>query len=215
MCNQCSNIYHQAGYKIVEIPLPGASLGSTSFAIKEECHTVTQEPVGPSNFFEKEDKPQVPRPTVTVKTKDLIFISTQTIPQPTTCSTEKQTESWDKHQIMDKWKKEYVILQDKILQEHKLFWKNHIYSNWEALEQVLQHSRTQKKENKELKSKLLLMFDLVQKLLAARKPSSNYSLFLAERLAFFQIKEIKDGRPHEVFRPEQFVKTFAEASTSD
>jgi len=59
------------------------------------------------------------------------------------------------------------------------------------------------------------MFDLVQKLLAAMKPSSNYSLFLAECLAFFQIKEIEDGRPHEVFSPEQFVKTFAEASTSD
>ena len=59
------------------------------------------------------------------------------------------------------------------------------------------------------------MFDLVQKLLAARKPSLNYSLFLTERLAFFQIKAIKDGRPHEVFKSKQFVRTFAEASTSD
>lgn len=59
------------------------------------------------------------------------------------------------------------------------------------------------------------MFDLVQRLLAARKPSSNHSLFLVECLAFFQIKVINDGRTHELSRPKQFVKTFAEASTSD
>jgi hypothetical protein len=44
------------------------------------------------------------------------------------------------------------------------------------------------------------MFDLVQKLLAARKPSSNYSLFLTERLAFFQMKSIKEGRPYAMFK---------------
>ena len=59
------------------------------------------------------------------------------------------------------------------------------------------------------------MFDLVQKLLVARKPSLNYSLFLIERLAFFQIKAIKNGRPHKVFKPEDFVQNFVEASTSD
>ena len=32
---------------------------------------------------------------------------------------------------------------------------------------------------------------------------------------FFQIKEIKDGRPHGVSGLEQFVKTFTKASTSD
>jgi len=57
------------------------------------------------------------------------------------------------------------------------------------------------------------MFDLVHKLLAIRKPSSNYSLFLAECLAFFQIKAIKNGKPHEVSTPEQFVETFTEAFT--
>ena len=59
------------------------------------------------------------------------------------------------------------------------------------------------------------MFDLVQKLSTARKPSSNYSLFLTERLAFFQMKSIKDGRPYAVFKPEDFVQTFVEASTID
>jgi hypothetical protein len=86
---------------------------------------------------------------------------------------------------MDKWKKESAIIQDKILQEHRLLWMNHIYSKWEALEKTHQEYRAHKKHIEELKGKLLLMSDLVQKLLAARKPSSNYSLFFIERLAFF------------------------------
>ena len=28
MCNQCGNIYQQAGYKIVQVPMPGASTSS-------------------------------------------------------------------------------------------------------------------------------------------------------------------------------------------
>ena len=59
------------------------------------------------------------------------------------------------------------------------------------------------------------MFDLEQKLLAARKPSCNYSLFLMERLTLFQIKSIKEGRPHAVLKAIDFVRTFAEASTID
>jgi hypothetical protein len=83
------------------------------------------------------------------------------------------------------------------------------------LEQTCQESRAHKKQNEELKGKFLLMFDLAQKLLAARKPSSNYSLFLIERLTFFQIKSIKEGRPHAVLNLADFVRTFTEASTID
>jgi hypothetical protein len=83
------------------------------------------------------------------------------------------------------------------------------------LEKTHQESHAHKKQNEELKGKLLLMFDLAQKLLAARKPSSNYSLFLIERLTFFQIKSIKEGRPHAVLNPTNFVKNFAETSTID
>lgn len=68
---------------------------------------------------------------------------------------------------MDIWKKEYVMSQERILREHKLSWKNHIYANWEVLEQ----SRVQNKENKQLKTRLSLMFDTVQRLLATRKPA--------------------------------------------
>lgn len=79
MCSQCGNIYHQAGYKIVEVPLPGATLASTSVAIKEERPAVTQEPTGPSKIFEKEVKPQIPRPTVIVKTKSPVPRPTKTV----------------------------------------------------------------------------------------------------------------------------------------
>lgn len=71
MCSQSGNIYHQAGYKIVEVPLPGATPVSTSIAIKEERPAVTKELAGPSNIFEKEVKPQIPQPTVLLKLKVL------------------------------------------------------------------------------------------------------------------------------------------------
>jgi len=40
-------------------------------------------------------------------------------------------------------------------------------------------------------------------------------MFLTERLAFFQVKAIRNGRPHEVCTPQQFVKTFTEASVNE
>ena len=36
-----------------------------------------------------------------------------------------------------------------------------------------------------------------------------------ERLTWFHIKSVKEGRPHAVLNPIDFVKTFAEASTMD
>lgn len=52
-------------------------------------------------------------------------------------------------------------------------------------------------------------------MLATRKPSFNYATFFRERLAFIQLKAIKDGRPHQVVTAEQFMQTFAEAPKSD
>jgi hypothetical protein len=40
---------------------------------------------------------------------------------------------------------ESAITQDKSLQEHRLHWMNHIYSNWEALEQTRKESHAHKK----------------------------------------------------------------------
>jgi hypothetical protein len=51
MCSQCGDIYDQAGYKVVQIPIPGAPPTPTTFAVKkEERPTVTQEPVVPSKI---------------------------------------------------------------------------------------------------------------------------------------------------------------------
>jgi len=56
---------------------------------------------------------------------------------------------------------------------------------------------------------------LVQRILATRKPSFNYAVFLRERLTFLQIKAVRDGRPHQVTTSEQFIETFTEAPKND
>lgn len=117
MCNQCGNIYHQASYKIIEIPLPGATPASTFVATKEECPVVTQELAGPSNFFEREVKPQIPQPTVIFKSEIPVPRSTKTVfthtePWPTKIVF---TQSSSTQAQMDKWKKEYVMSQERIL----------------------------------------------------------------------------------------------------
>ena len=58
-------------------------------------------------------------------------------------------------------------------------------------------------------------FDLVQRVLATRKPSFNYAVFLRERLAFLQIKVISVGRPYQVNTPDRFIETFREAPHND
>jgi hypothetical protein len=44
MCCQCGDIYYQAGYKVIQIPMPGAPPTSSTFAFKEEELVVRQEP---------------------------------------------------------------------------------------------------------------------------------------------------------------------------
>lgn len=60
-----------------------------------------------------------------------------------------------------------------------------------------------------------LMFELCQRMLAARKPSFNYATFLRERLAFIQLKAIKEGRPYQVITADQFMATFAREQKND
>lgn len=43
MCSECGDLYSRAGYKIVEVPLFGASLVSPPVIVKKEYPTVTQE----------------------------------------------------------------------------------------------------------------------------------------------------------------------------
>jgi hypothetical protein len=83
MCSQCGDIYDQAGYKVVQIPMPRASPAPTTFTVKKEEHpTVTQEPVGPSKIPKSKANLQEPRPTATVKSEAHVFISkvVQTLP---------------------------------------------------------------------------------------------------------------------------------------
>jgi hypothetical protein len=56
---------------------------------------------------------------------------------------------------------------------------------------------------------------MIQQLMATRKPSCNYSLFLMERLMWFQIRSIIEGKPHEVILSIDFIQTFEPASTKD
>jgi hypothetical protein len=44
MCCQCGDIYYQAGYKVIQILIPGAPPAPSTFAVKEEKPFVTQEP---------------------------------------------------------------------------------------------------------------------------------------------------------------------------
>jgi hypothetical protein len=37
MCYQCGNIYFQAGYKIVQVPMNGQAEKPTNFSVKAEC----------------------------------------------------------------------------------------------------------------------------------------------------------------------------------
>jgi hypothetical protein len=116
MCNQCGDIYYQEGYKVTQIPMPGASPAPTTFAVKEENPVVTQEPGGLSKIQNE------PRPTTIATSEAPVFVNkavqtlpidesappsqinthtlmeqaTQTLPQPITCDAETQTQPWDK-----------------------------------------------------------------------------------------------------------------------
>jgi hypothetical protein len=49
MCCQCGDIYYQAGYKVTQVPVTGATPIPSPFVVKEEL-AETQEPAGPPKF---------------------------------------------------------------------------------------------------------------------------------------------------------------------
>jgi hypothetical protein len=239
MCCQCGNIYYQEGYKIVQVPVPGATPAPFPFEARTEP-AVTQEPAGPSKIKTEPAETQEPaspriwkgiptdkKDAQTLPTEGLTPPSqinpstsreqfTQTPPGPTTSDAETQTSHlWDEHAEIQKWKKEYAKTQDQQLQVHRKTWRNHTFSNWEALDLTRQEVREVKKKNRDLKARMVKIFDLMHSLIATRKPSCNYSLFLVERLIWFQIKSIVEGKPYEVIEPTDFVKTFLAASIKD
>jgi hypothetical protein len=255
MCCQCGNIYYQAGYKIAQVPVPGAAPTPSPFEVKPAVTqepagsiklktktsvtqepaglsksktepAVTQEPAGPSRI--KKEAPTVvnkavqtvPMEEVTPPSQGNLSTSkeqsTQTLPGPTTSNAETQTSHlWDEYAEIQKWKKEYAEIQAQQLQVHRQTWRNHTFSNWEALDLTRQEIREVKKKNRELKDRMVKIFDMMQQLMATRKPSCNYSLFLMERLMWFQIKSIIEGKPHEVISSIDFIQTFEAASTRD
>jgi hypothetical protein len=223
MCFQCGNIYYQAGYKIVQVPVPGEAPTPSPFEVKTEP-AETQEPAGPkiqkgiptakTNVKTLPTEGLTPPSQISTSTSREQF--TQTLPSPTILDAETQTSHlWDEHAEIQKWKKEYAKTQDQQLQVHKQTWRNHTFSNWEALDLTRQEVRKVKKKNRDLKDRMVKIFDLLHSLIATRKPSCNYSLFLVERLIWFQIKSIVEGKPYEVIEPTDFVKTFLAASIKD
>jgi hypothetical protein len=223
MCCQCGNVYYQAGYKIVQVPVPGAVPTPSPFEVKP---VVTQEPAGSSKI--KKEAPTVvnkavqtfPIEEVTPPSQDTLSTSreqsTQTLPGPTTANAQTRTSHrWDEYEEIQRWKKEYAEIQAQKLQVHRQTWRNHTFLNWEALDLTRQEIRKVKKNNRELKDKMIKVFDMIQQLMATRKPSRNYSLFLMERLMWFQVRSIIEGKPYEVISSIDFMQTFEATSTKD
>jgi hypothetical protein len=238
MCCQCGNIYYQAGYKIAQVPVPGATPTPSPFEVKP---AVTQEPAGSIKLKTKTFVTQEPAdpsrikkeaPTVVNKAVQTIPMeevtppsqgnlstskeqSTQTLPGPTTSNAETQTSHlWDEYAEIQKWK-EYAETQAQQLQVHRQTWRNHTFLNWEALDLTRQEVREVKRKNRELRGRMVKIFDMMQQLMATRKPSCNYSLFLKERLMCFQIQSMIEGKPHEIISSIDFIQTFEAASTRD
>jgi hypothetical protein len=91
MCYQCGDIYYQAGYKVMQIPMSGVSPTPPTFPVKEELVVTqepaivvtqkpsiaeTQEPTGPPKTKTE------PCPTTNVKLQTLSFVNkvVQTMP---------------------------------------------------------------------------------------------------------------------------------------
>jgi hypothetical protein len=209
MCCQCGNLYYQAGYKIVQVPVPGAVPTPSPFEVKpvvtqepaglrksETEPAVTQEPAG-SSKIKKEAPTVVNKAVQTLPIEEITSPSqvtlptsreqsTQTLPGPTTTNAQTQTSHlWDELAEIQKWKKDYAKTQDQQLQVHKQTWRNHTFSNWEALDLTRQEVRKVRKKNRDLKDRMAKIFDLLHSLIGTRKPSCNYSLFLVERHIWF------------------------------
>jgi hypothetical protein len=124
MCCQCGDIYYRAGYKIIQVPLPGTVPPPSPFEAKTEP-AATQEPAG-SSRIKKEVPPVVNKAVQTVPMEEVTPSSqinlstsreqsTQTLSNPTTSDAETQTRPWDEHAEIQKWKKEYAETQAQYL----------------------------------------------------------------------------------------------------
>jgi hypothetical protein len=129
------DIYYQKGYKVIQVPVPGAAPTPSPFVVKEEP-VATQEPTSPPKLktetciATKEAPTFVNKVVQTMPMEEFtppnqinlpIFReqSTQTLPHPTTSNAEIQTQLWDEEAAIQKWKKEYAETQAKNLQVHR------------------------------------------------------------------------------------------------
>jgi hypothetical protein len=69
MCSQFGYIYYHVGYKVTQIPFPGACPAPMNFAVKERNPVVTQEPTGPSKIQNE------PWPTTIATSKAHVFVN--------------------------------------------------------------------------------------------------------------------------------------------
>jgi hypothetical protein len=93
MCFQCGDIYHQAGYKVIQVPVPGEAPTPSPFVKKEPAATqeptgpstlknepaATQEPAGPSKPKTEPATTQEPVGTIKLKTESCIAREAPTI----------------------------------------------------------------------------------------------------------------------------------------
>jgi len=143
MCSECGEIYTQAGYKIVKVPMTGASPQPSPVVIKTEQPAVTQEPGGSSRIVEEETEPLWPTQTITEQ-KSFTDMYTQTEPScindaytqtEPPCVSNAYTETFIFQELKDTWKTEYELSQGKAFQQQKSTWFSYAYKNWEALKQ--------------------------------------------------------------------------------
>jgi hypothetical protein len=68
---QCGDVYYQAGYKVIQVPVPGAAPTPLPFVAKEEP-AATQEPTGPPKPKEEPAATQEPAGPLKLKTEPCI-----------------------------------------------------------------------------------------------------------------------------------------------
>jgi hypothetical protein len=71
MCCQCGDIYYQAGYKVIQVPVPGATPIPSPFVAKEEP-AATQEPADPPKLKTEPATTQEPTGPPKLKTEPCI-----------------------------------------------------------------------------------------------------------------------------------------------
>jgi hypothetical protein len=68
MCCQCGDIYYRAGYKVIQVPVPGAAPTPSPFEVKTEPAT-TQEPAGSTKLKTEPAATQEPAGLSKLKTE--------------------------------------------------------------------------------------------------------------------------------------------------